>query len=117
MTEMTVTMAVIAIVTIAANAGIAAADLARAKFVLANVADVGVPLSWLPALALLKAAGAAGLLLGLLGVPVIGLMAACGLVLFFVGAIVAHVRARAYAKIAFPIAFLALAVASVFSFL
>ncbi|MFI7131169.1 DoxX family protein [Nonomuraea sp. NPDC050153] len=98
------------VVAIAANAGIAIADFARAKFVLNNSAEVGVPPSWLPMLGALKAAGAAGLLLGLLGVPVIGVLAAAGLVLFFVGALVAHVRAGAYRKIAFPALFLALAV-------
>ncbi|MYS75892.1 DoxX family protein, partial [Streptomyces sp. SID5926] len=46
---------------IVADAGIAVADLLRARFVLANSAEVGVPASWLPRLAGLKAAGAAGL--------------------------------------------------------
>lgn len=99
-------------VTIAANAGIAVADFARARFVLANMAEVDLPQSWLPMLGALKAAGAAGLLLGLLGVPVIGIMAAIGLVLFFIGAVITHIRAHAYRKIAFPILFLALAVAT-----
>ncbi|WP_028926072.1 DoxX family protein [Pseudonocardia acaciae] len=103
---------VVAGVTILANAGIAAADFARARFVLDNSAEVGVPVSWLPGLAVLKAAGAAGLLLGLLGVPVIGTAAAFGLVAFFVGAVIAHVRARVFYNIAFPGAFLALAAAS-----
>ncbi len=100
-------------ITIAANAVIAAADLVRAPFVLANSAAVGVPSSWLPALGLAKAAGAAGLLLGLLGVPVIGLAAGIGLVLFFVGAVVAHVRAGVLRNIGVPAAFLALAAATV----
>ena len=38
------------------------ADLAKAEFVLANSAEVGVPRSLLPLLAALKGAGAAGLL-------------------------------------------------------
>jgi DoxX-like protein len=103
---------VVTLVTILANAAIAVADLARADFVVANSGDVGVPSSWLPALGLLKGAGAVGLLLGLLGVPVIGIAAAVGLVLFFVGAVVAHVRARVFRTIAVPAGFLALAVAS-----
>ncbi|MFF9670353.1 DoxX family protein [Streptomyces eurythermus] len=98
-------------VTILANAGIALADLLRAGFVLANSAEVGVPRAWLPWLGALKAAGAAGLLLGLVGVPVIGVAAATGLVLFFVGAVAAHIRARVYYNIAFPGAYLALAAA------
>ncbi|CAL9310774.1 DoxX family protein [Streptomyces sp. SudanB182_2057] len=99
-------------VTILANAGIAVADFLRAGFVLANSAEVGVPRSWLPWLGALKAAGAAGLLLGLVGVPVIGVAAATGLVLFFVGAVAAHIRARVYYDIAFPGTYLALAAAS-----
>ena len=93
-----------------ANAGIAAADLAKAPFVLANSAEVGVPSAWIPALAVLKAAGAAGLLLGLLGAPPLGVAAGTGLVLFYVGAVITHVRARVLHNIAFPGVFLALAV-------
>ena len=99
-------------ITIALNVGIAAADLARAKFVLANSAEVGVPPSWLPTLAALKIAGAAGLVLGLLGVRLIGVAAAAGLVLFFIGAMTAHIRARVYYNIAFPGTYLLLAAAS-----
>jgi DoxX-like family len=48
-----------------------------------------VPRAWLPALALLKAAGGAGLLLGLLGAKPLGLAAGTALVLFYVGAVLA----------------------------
>jgi hypothetical protein len=99
-------------VTIALNAGIAAADFARARFVLANSAQVDVPPSWLPMLATLKTAGAVGLALGLLGVRAIGIAAAAGLVLFFIGAVTAHVRARVFYNIAFPGVYLLLACAS-----
>ncbi|MEL5953599.1 DoxX family protein [Streptomyces sp. CLV115] len=98
--------------TIAANAAIAAADFAKAEFVLANSAEVNLPRTWLPRLATLKAAGAAGLLAGLVGFRVLGLAAATGLVLFYVGAMAAHVRARVFHNIAFPGTYLALAVAS-----
>ncbi|UWP79701.1 DoxX family protein [Dactylosporangium fulvum] len=90
---------------------IAVADLAGARFVLANAAEVGVPRSWLPLLGTLKAAGAAGLVLALLGASLIGVAAATGLVLFFIGALAAHVRAGVYRNIAIPGAFLALAAA------
>lgn len=103
---------VVTAITIAVNAGIAVADLARARPVLANMAEVGVPTSWLPKLAVLKGAGAAGLLLGLLGVPVIGVAAAVGLVLFFIVAVATHVRAHVYYSVGFPGTYLALAVAS-----
>ena|SRR5438552_4752088 len=100
------------ITTIALNAGVGLADLARARFVLATSGAVDVPPSWLPALGTLKLAGAAGLLLGLLGLRAIGVAAAIGLVLFFAGAIAAHVRARKFVTGAAPLFFLGLAVAS-----
>jgi len=100
---------IVTVLTVVANLAIALADLMRARFVLANSASVGVPESWLVPLGLVKAAGAAGLLLGLAGVPLIGTAAAAGLVLFFVGAVLTHLRARNYA-LGFPGAFLALAV-------
>jgi len=103
---------IIAAVTIVANAGVAAADLWPASFVLGNMAEVGVPRSWLTPLGILKGAGAAGLLLGLLGVRPLGIAAAAGLVLFFAGALAAHVRARVFHNIAVPGAFFALAAAS-----
>jgi DoxX-like protein len=87
-------------------------DLAAAPFVLANSAEVGVPRSALPALAALKIAGGAGLVVGLLGLRPIGTAAAVGLVAFFVGAVVVHVRAGVLHNIAFPGTFLAAAAAT-----
>lgn len=104
-------MAVVAI-TVLANSAMAVADLTRARFVLANSAEVGVPRSWLPLLAVLKVAGAAGLLLGVVALPYLAVAAAAGLVAFYVGAIAAHIRARVFYNIAFPGACLALALAS-----
>lgn len=104
--------ATITAVTIAINGGMAVADLAKADFVLANSARVGVPASWARPLGTLKGAGAVGLLLGLLGVLPIGIAAATGLVLYFVGAMAVHIKTRVFANIAFPAAYLALAVAS-----
>lgn len=103
---------VITITTIVANAYAAGADFFRAGFVLDNSAKVGVDEAWLPLLGALKAAGAVGLLVGLLGVRPIGIAAAIGLVLFFIGALVTHVRARVFYNLAFPGFFFALAVAS-----
>lgn len=102
----------ITLVTIVANAWATAADLAQPKWLIVNMDEVGVPRAWLPPLAALKAAGAAGLLLGLLGVWPLGIAAAAGLVLFFTGALAAHVRARVFHNIAFPGACFALAIAS-----
>lgn len=102
---------VVTLMAIAANTVIATADFLRLRFVLINSAKVGVPESWLTPLGLLKAAGAGGLLLGLLGVPLIGEAAAIGLIFFFAGAISTHLRARDY-SLGFPSAYLLLAVAA-----
>jgi DoxX-like family len=80
--------------------------------VLANSPEVGVPRSWLPALGAAKLAGAVGLVVGVLGVPALGFAAAAGLVLFFVGAVVTHLRARVLYDIAFPGTYLLLSAAS-----
>ncbi|MFI6761870.1 DoxX family protein [Micromonospora sp. NPDC050417] len=50
-----------------------------------------VPRSWVPVLGMLLAAGSLGLLAGF-AVPLLGTLAAAGLVLYFVGALVAHLR-------------------------
>ncbi|MET7861976.1 DoxX family protein [Micromonospora taraxaci] len=50
-----------------------------------------VPHSWLPRLGAALAAGSLGLLAGF-AVPLLGTLAAAGLVLYFVGALVAHLR-------------------------
>jgi hypothetical protein len=111
-TEMSSTYVIITVLTMLANAGVAVADLAKARFVLANMAEVGVPRSWLAPLGLLKAAGAIGLLVGLVGPRPIGIAAAVGLALFFAGALVTHIRARVFHNIAIPAAFFALALTS-----
>lgn len=97
---------------VAANALIVAADTARAGFVLANSAEVGLRPAVLPYLAALKGAGAAGLVVGLAGVTPLGLAAAVGLVLFYLCAVGAHVRASVFHNIAFPVLFLALALSA-----
>ncbi|MEV4114143.1 DoxX family protein [Nonomuraea sp. NPDC049695] len=54
-----------------------------------------VPRSWMLPLGLLLGAGALGLLAGF-AVPALGTLAAGGLVLYFIGAFAAHLRARQY---------------------
>lgn len=51
----------------------------------------GVPRSWIPLLGAALATGSLGLLAGL-AVPFLGLLAAAGLVLYFLGALGAHLR-------------------------
>jgi hypothetical protein len=88
----------------------ATADFLRYEKVLASMTRAGVPESWLTALGVLKALGAAGLVIGTL-LPAIGIAAAAGVVLFFVGAVITHVRARWY-SFGFPMAYLVLAAGS-----
>jgi DoxX-like family len=63
-------------------------------------------------LGILKAAAAAGLLLGLFGATLIGTAAAIGLALYFVGAVAALLRARAYNQLGLPVPYLLLAIAA-----
>ena len=70
----------------------------------------GIPRKYVPALGMLLAAGTAGLLAGL-GVPLLGTLAASGLVLYFIGAIFAHLRVGSR-NILGGIVFLATAVAA-----
>jgi hypothetical protein len=95
----------------AANAYGAGVDVTRADWVLANMTRLGVPHARLPALGALKAAGALGLIVGIV-VPPIGVAAAGGLVLFFLGAVATVVRARWYGHLPYPGAFLLLAAAA-----
>ena len=100
------------------------ADFARYHRVLTAMAKANVPESRLTTLATIKAAGALGLLVGI-GVPLsgttsagissiaaaIGTAATVGVILFFVGALITHLRARDY-SLAPATVFLLLAVAT-----
>jgi hypothetical protein len=100
---------VVTLLATAANIYAATADFSRAEWIVVNMSKMGVPQSWMLPLGALKMAGALGLLIGF-GVPLIGVAASAGLVLFFIGAIVAHMRAHWYSF--YPVAFLLLAVGS-----
>jgi DoxX-like family len=100
---------VVTVLTAAANTFAATVDVTRPEWLLGTMAKARVPQSWLSSLGALKAAGAIGLLVGI-AVPLVGVAASVGLVLFFIGAIITHFRAR-YWNIA-PVAFLLLAIAS-----
>jgi len=73
---------------------------------------VGVPLKYFPLLAACEFAGALGLVVGI-WVPVIGIAAGIGLVLYFVGAIVSHLRVGDIKGIGSAVFMLVLAVAAV----
>ena len=101
---------IVTVIAAAANAFSATLDFIRYKRILVNMAKVGESESWLTTLGILKAAGALGLLVGI-RVPLIGIAAAIGLVLFFIAAIITHLRGRDY-SFALAIVFLLLALAA-----
>jgi hypothetical protein len=101
---------IVTIVTAAVLTFSVSADHFLRERVLANMNRAGVPQSWLSKLAALRVAGALGLVGGL-AVPALATTAAVGIVLYFVGAIIAHLQARWY-DISYPSAYLLLAAAS-----
>ncbi len=110
---------VVTLIAIGANAfsGLAAITRFRPimKVLVPAMETAGVPRSWLVfPIGTLKTAGAVGLTIGLLGVPLIGAAAAIGLILFFVCAAYTHVRVGDYSQTFFGAVtfFLPLAVAS-----
>ena len=101
---------IVTILAAAANIFSATCDFVRYEKVSIAKAKAGVPESWMTMLGILKAAGALGLLVGI-AVPLIGTAAAVGLILFFVGAIITHLRGRDY-SLGPAVVFLLLAVAA-----
>jgi hypothetical protein len=86
------------------------AKLTRDERVVTGLTGIGVPLKWFPFLAACEVAGAVGLLVGIAYAP-LGIAAAVGVILYFVGAMITHLRARDKAIIP-PLVLLALAVAA-----
>jgi hypothetical protein len=82
---------VVTVMAAAATSAAAAVDFARAEWVLANMTRLGIPHSWLSPLGALNAASALGLLVG---IGAIGIAASIGLVLYFIGAVLAWSRVR-----------------------
>ena len=105
-------IATILVVLAAAWVGFSAFSLfGRKAYVVDNLARYGVPESWWPWLGTAKALGAVGLLVGLT-VPAVGVAASVGLVVYFAGAVITIIRARAYSHIPFPLLYLAPALAA-----
>ena len=101
---------IVTVLAAAANIFSATCDFVRYKQVSIAMAKAGVPESWMTMLGILKAAGALGLLVGI-STPLIGTAAAIGLILFFVAAIITHLRARDY-SFGLALVFLLVAVAA-----
>ncbi|WP_225730068.1 MULTISPECIES: DoxX family protein [unclassified Nocardia] len=83
-------------------------DVGRAEWVRGNMAAYGVPEWALTALCVIKAVGGIGLLAGV-WYPPLGLAAALGLAVYFLGAVVVVARARWYRHLRYPVPFLLLA--------
>jgi DoxX-like protein len=103
---MSTTLVVVTVIAAALVGFSAVSVFLRAAWVMRPLADYGVPGSWSPWLGMAKAAGALGLLVGLF-VPVIGVLAGIGLVLYFAGAVITVLRARWYSHILFPLVYVA----------
>ncbi|MEU1347668.1 DoxX family protein [Streptomyces sp. NPDC005786] len=67
-------------------------DITRDPKITDNLKALGVPDSWFVPLGLIKIAGALGLLVGIAYRP-LGVAAAIGVVLYFLGAVITHLRA------------------------
>lgn len=99
--------ATVVIVLAAAWVGFSAFSIyAQKAWVVDNLADYGVPRSWWVWLGTAKALGAIGLVVGV-WIPAIGIAAAVGLAVYFLGAVLTVLRARAYSHVAFPLLYLA----------
>jgi hypothetical protein len=116
---MSVAYVVVALVTVAANMFSGIAAITRLKPIMEvlrpALKTAGIPESWLTfPIGTLKTAGAIGLLLGVIGVPLVGTAAAIGLILFFVCAAYTHIRVSDYSQTFFlgSCFFLPLAIAS-----
>lgn len=83
---------VVSIVLAVALAASTFAKLTRDERVTASLTGIGVPLSWFPFLGACELAGAVGLVIGLFFAP-LGIAAAIGVILYFIGAVIAHLRA------------------------
>ncbi|MEZ0352376.1 DoxX family protein [Mycobacterium sp. pR1184] len=90
---MHIALIVLAILLVIALVGSAGAKLAKAAPIMEQMSTVGVPPRALPLLAAAEIAGAVGLIVGFLWWP-IGVAAAVGVVLYFVGAVIAHLRVQ-----------------------
>lgn len=108
---MFVACAIVSSLLAAALVASATAKLTKADRVVESITGVGVPLGWFPWLAVTELAGALGLLVGL-GVEPLGIAAGIGVVLYFVGAVIAHVRVKDYAGAAAPAPLLVVAAAA-----
>lgn len=108
---------VIAIVTAVLVALSGVGYLAHLKPFVAGAEAVKVTRQGMNVLGLLKIAGSLGIVVGLIWLPVLGVIASACLVLYFIGAIVAHLRHGQASTLAAPTVFLCLSIATLVAFL
>lgn len=103
----------VTVVSVIAYAYAAVLNLTHSRSVMREAETLRVPVSWQVPLGVLLGAGSLGLVAGF-AVPALGTAAACGLVLYFLCAAGAHIRARdtRVSALANWAAFFALAVAT-----
>ncbi|MDQ8705445.1 DoxX family protein [Streptomyces sp. LHD-70] len=99
---MFVAYVVFTLVTALVVGAIGVLDLRRVPAVLATSEAVDVPVSWVAPLGVPKVAATLGLLLGLAGWRWLGVAAGVGLVVFFILAVLTHLRARVYSTLWAP---------------
>ena len=101
----------VAVVLALMSVGTAVAKIRHLEPATSGLITAGVPTSWFVPLALLDLAGAAGLLIGI-GWRPLGIAAATGLLLYFLGALGFHVRAKDYQGLPMPTVFTVLSAAA-----
>jgi hypothetical protein len=106
-----ISFAVVAVLLAVVLLSSARAKLTRDKRVVDSLTGAGVPLGMFPFLASCEIAGAAGLLVGLWYAP-LGIAAAIGVVLYFVGAVGAHLRRRDFKGVPIALVILIVAIAA-----
>jgi hypothetical protein len=100
-------IAVLGLVLIASAAG----KLRRDKRQIATLDRVGVPSTLAPLLANIEITGATGLVVGIAWIP-LGIAASIGIIAYFVGAILAHIRVTDLKGTAPAVSLLALGITS-----
>ncbi|WSQ13480.1 DoxX family protein [Streptomyces sp. NBC_01231] len=85
-------------------------DITRDPKITEGLKAIGVPDSWFLPLGLVKIAGALGLLAGIVYRP-LGIAAAIGVVLYFLGAVITHIRGGDTKGIGIPATIMLVAVA------
>ena len=90
---MTIALVIFASLLAFAAIGSAIAKLKKVPDVMASMASVGVTPNQVPLLAALEIAGGLGIIVGI-WVPALGLAATIGLVLYFAGALLTHLKKK-----------------------